>query len=429
MFVLLITVKRKSFLTTAALLAAAGSRADIRNRIAEIPAAADDEQYWSALRASLFPIENGRIFLNNGTMGITPYPVLASLQKGFEHAASKGAYPGHTEDLQKAIAELIGCDADEIAITKNVSEGINHACWGIPLSKGDEVLMTTHEHAGGCIAWLHRANLDGIVIRTFPLGKTAEETLANLKKAVTKKTKVIAIPHIPCTIGQILPVQEICDFAKSSNIITALDGAHPLGMIRFNVHEIGCDYYSGCLHKWALAPLGLGYFYIKKSMLNKTRCTHVAAYSSNEFNMANTPPTGGTLVENAHRFYYGTFCGPLFEAGLEALKLYKKIGPERIETRVRSLATYLQESLLALGEKIIMFTPTEAKSRGAQVAFRINNGNPKASSEFVTSLYSKKITLRYVGENNVDCIRVSTHYYNNREEIDTLVAEVKKAIG
>ena len=429
MFVLLITVKRKSFLTTAALLAAAGSRADIRNRIAEIPAAADDEQYWSALRASLFPIENGRIFLNNGTMGITPYPVLASLQKGFEHAASKGAYPGHTEDLQKAIAELIGCDADEIAITKNVSEGINHACWGIPLSKGDEVLMTTHEHAGGCIAWLHRANLDGIVIRTFPLGKTAEETLDNLKKAVTKKTKVIAIPHIPCTIGQILPVQEICDFAKSSNIITALDGAHPLGMIRFNVHEIGCDYYSGCLHKWALAPLGLGYFYIKKSMLNKTRCTHVAAYSSNEFNMANTPPTGGTLVENAHRFYYGTFCGPLFEAGLEALKLYKKIGPERIETRVRSLATYLQESLLALGEKIIMFTPTEAKSRGAQVAFRINNGNPKASSEFVTSLYSKKITLRYVGENNVDCIRVSTHYYNNREEIDTLVAEVKKAIG
>lgn len=429
MFVLLITVKRKSFLTTAALLAAAGSRADIRNRIAEIPAAADDEQYWSALRASLFPIENGRIFLNNGTMGITPYPVLASLQKGFEHAASKGAYPGHTEDLQKAIAELIGCDADEIAITKNVSEGINHACWGIPLSKGDEVLMTTHEHAGGCIAWLHRANLDGIVIRTFPLGKTAEETLANLKKAVTKKTKVIAIPHIPCTIGQILPVQEICDFAKSSNIITALDGAHPLGMIRFNVHEIGCDYYSGCLHKWALAPLGLGYFYIKKSMLNKTRCTHVAAYSSNEFNMANTPPTGGTLVENAHRFYYGTFCGPLFEAGLEALKLYKKIGPERIETRVRSLATYLQESLMALGDKIIMFTPTEAKSRGAQVAFRINNGNPKASSEFVTSLYSKKITLRYVGENNVDCIRVSTHYYNNREEIDTLVAEVKKAIG
>ena len=429
MFVLLITVKRKSFLTTAALLAAAGSRAEIRNRIAEIPAAADDEQYWSALRASLFPIENGRIFLNNGTMGITPYPVLASLQKGFEHAASKGAYPGHTEDLQKAIAELIGCDADEIAITKNVSEGINHACWGIPLSKGDEVLMTTHEHAGGCIAWLHRANLDGIVIRTFPLGKTAEETLDNLKKAVTKKTKVIAIPHIPCTIGQILPVQEICDFAKSSNIITALDGAHPLGMIRFNVHEIGCDYYSGCLHKWALAPLGLGYFYIKKSMLNKTRCTHVAAYSSNEFNMANTPPTGGTLVENAHRFYYGTFCGPLFEAGLEALKLYKKIGPERIETRVRSLATYLQESLMALGDKIIMFTPTEAKSRGAQVAFRINNGNPKASSEFVTSLYSKKITLRYVGENNVDCIRVSTHYYNNREEIDTLVAEVKKAIG
>ena len=111
------------------------------------------------------------------------------------------------------------------------------------------------------------------------------------------------------------------------------------------------------------------------------------------------------------------------------MKLYKKIGPERIENRVRSLAAYLQESLMAMGDKITMLTPTETKSRGAQVAFRINNGNPKASSEFVTGLYSKKITLRYVGENNVDCVRVSTHYYNSREEIDTLVSEVKKALG
>jgi selenocysteine lyase/cysteine desulfurase len=362
-------------------------------------------------------------------MGITPYPVLSALQNGFEHAASKGAYPGHTDDLQKAIAELIGCDFDEIAITKNVSEGINHACWGIPMSKGDEVLMTTHEHAGGCIAWLHRANMEGIVIKTFPLGKTANETLENLQKAVTKKTRVIAVPHIPCTIGQILPVNEICEFAINRGIVTAIDGAHPLGMIRFNVKEMGCDYYSGCLHKWALAPLGLGYFYINRKKLDKTRCTHVAAYSSNEFNMATTPPTGGKLVDNAHRFSYGTFCGPMYEAGLEALKLYKKIGPERIETRVRALAAYLQESLLALGDKIIMLTPTEAKSRGAQIAFRINNGNPKASSEFVTGLYSKKITLRYVGENGVDCVRVSTHYYNSREEIDTLVSEVKKVLG
>lgn len=429
MFVLITGMKRKSFLTAAALMAAAGSKAGIRDVFSVIPAATDDEQYWSALRASLFPIENGRIFLNNGTMGITPYPVLSALQNGFENAATKGAYPGHTDDLQKAIAELIGCDFEEIAITKNVSEGINHACWGIPMSKGDEVLMTTHERAGGCIAWLHRANVDGIVIKTFPLGKTADETLANLEKAITKKTRVIAVPHIPCTIGQILPVKEICALAKSRNIVTAIDGAHPLGMIRFNVHEIDCDYYSGCLHKWALGPLGMGFFYVRKDMLAKTRCTHVAAYSSNEFNMAANPPTGGKLVDTAHRFYYGTFCGPMYEAGLEALKLYKKIGPERIENRVRSLATYLQESLMALGDKITMLTPTEAKSRGAQVAFRINNGNPKASSEFVTGLYSKKITLRYVGENNVDCVRVSTHYYNSREEIDTLVSEVKKALG
>jgi selenocysteine lyase/cysteine desulfurase len=289
--------------------------------------------------------------------------------------------------------------------------------------------MTTHEHAGGCIAWLHRAKTEGIVIKTFQLGKNAEETLFNLEKTITKKTRVIAVPHIPCTIGQILPVKEICTMAKARGIKTAIDGAHPPGMLQFSVKDIGCDYYSGCLHKWALAPLGTGFFYVSKEALSETRCQHVAAYSSNEFNMSLNPPTGGTLVDNAHRFFYGTFCGPLFEGALAAIKLYNKIGPDRIEKRARAHAEYLQNNLLDMGSKIQVLTSTEARSRGAQIGFRINNGNSKASQEFCTQMGAKKIVLRYVGENAVDCVRVSTHYYNNREEIDLLIKELKSYLG
>ncbi len=424
------TVKRKTFLTAASLLAigAASKKADA-SVMAEIPADTDDEQYWSALRASLFPLEAGKTYLNNGTMGITPYPVLAAMKESFDYVATKGAYPMHKDDLQNAIAAMIGCESGEVAVTKNVSEGINLACWGIGLKRGDEVIMTTHEHAGGCIAWLHRAKTDGIVIKTFQLGKNAEETLFNLEKTITKKTRVIAVPHIPCTIGQILPVKEICAMAKTRGIKTAIDGAHPPGMIQFSVKDIGCDYYSGCLHKWTLAPLGTGFFYISKDVLAETRCQHVAAYSSNEFNMSTNPPQGGTLVDNAHRFYYGTFCGPLFDGALAAIKLYNKIGPERIERRARAHAEYLQNNLLDMGSKIQVLTSTEARSRGAQIGFRITNSNPKASQEFCTQMGAKKIVLRYVGENAVDCVRVSTHYYNNREEIDLLIKELKSYLG
>ena len=164
---------------------------------------------WESLRNQLFPINSNLTYLNNGTMGITPYPVLHALNKAFTYTAENGAYPHADGSLEAAIADVLGCDAEEIAITKNVSEGVNLACWGIPLKKGDEVLITKHEHVGGCAAWLHRAKVDGIVLKVVELGSNAEETLKNFQAAATNKTKVIAIPHIPCTIGQVLPVQMI----------------------------------------------------------------------------------------------------------------------------------------------------------------------------------------------------------------------------
>jgi len=420
---------RKSFLSATALLTLSARNLDAAKMLIKTPAAHDDEEYWKTLKSSLFTLEQDRIYLNNGTMGITPLPVLHAIKTSFENAASKGAYPMHKDTLQQEISKLTGCTPGELAITKNVSEGINLAAWGIKMQKGDEVLMTIHEHAGGSLPWLHRAATDGIVIKTFSLGKTADETLENLKKAVSKKTRVIAVPHIPCTIGQILPVKAICESARQKGIISAIDGAHPLGMIKFDLKDMGCDYYSGCLHKWALGPLGVGFFYVRKDMLNDTTCRHVAAYSSPAFDMSTVPPSYGNLVPDSHRFFYGTFSGPLFDGALEALRLYNNIGPERIEKRALNLAGYLQQSLLDFGNKIIMLTPVEAISRGAQIGFRINNGNPKASQEFNNQMNGKKIALRYVGESNIDCVRVSTHYYNSKEEIDTVMRELKTYLG
>jgi selenocysteine lyase/cysteine desulfurase len=453
---------------------------------------------WERVRNE-FSINPKLIFLNNGTMGITPAPVLKSLNDAFNKAAREAAYPHADGSLEKLIAEITGAKDTEIAITKNVSEGVNLACWAMDLKAGDEILITKHEHVGGCAPWLHRAQMDGVKLVVVELGTDAISTYANFVAAATIKTKVLAIPHIPCTIGQILPVKDLCAWAKTKGIITAIDGAHPLGMVQFNIKELGCDYYSGCLHKWVLGPLGTGWFYASEEILAKSAIRHVAAYSVDKFDMSTTPPSMGELVNKTSRYSYGTFSGPLYSGAKTALKFYQHLGPKAVETRVKYLSACVYFELLLLNQTIAsktlisdkkekssttnkkstqktpqlsdwlsflfgtqswihtteketptatawdnksiynwaikhretsalsVLTPWEQESRGAQIGFRIIPGKqPSLSQKFCDFARSKGMILRYVGENNIDCVRVSTHYYNNLKETATFVEHLRE---
>jgi selenocysteine lyase/cysteine desulfurase len=446
-----------------------------------------DGPYWDFIR-TLFPLKSDLTFLNNGTMGITPYPVLEALNKSFHHIAENGAYPMHDGSFEENLGQILGCKGSELAITKNVSEGVNLACRAISLKKGDEVIITLHEHVGGCAAWLYRAKTEGIVLKLATLGATAEETLNNIKAVKTKNTKVIAVPHIPCTIGQVLPVNEICAWAKANGIISAIDGAHPLGMLQMNLKEMGCDYYSGCFHKWLLGPIGTGFFYASEEILSRSAIHHVAAYSVDKFDMSTTPPSMGELVNKTARYSYGTFPGPMYDGAKAAMQFYQKIGPALIEKRVKYLSKEVMTGLMEInnnpslkfpvidpsrsqngvdnssnnslpiawkmhhsqGPVIEILTPSEDASRGAQVGFRIHQhpskiaaaniqstiaetplskskesqtgvpgtSTPQASQRFCDFARKNNVILRYVAENNIHCVRVSTHYYNNKKDIN-----------
>jgi selenocysteine lyase/cysteine desulfurase len=415
-----------------------------------------DGPYWDFIR-TLFPLKSDLTFLNNGTMGITPYPVLEALNKSFHHIAENGAYPMHDGSFEENLGQILGCKGSELAITKNVSEGVNLACRAINLKKGDEVIITLHEHVGGCAAWLYRAKTEGIVLKLAALGATAEETLNNIKSVKTKNTKVIAVPHIPCTIGQVLPVNEICAWAKANGIISAIDGAHPLGMLQMNLKEMGCDYYSGCFHKWLLGPIGTGFFYASEEILSRSAIHHVAAYSVDKFDMSSTPPSMGELVNKTARYSYGTFPGPMYDGAKAAMQFYQKIGPALIEKRVKYLSKEVMNGLMEINDNpslkfpvIEVLTPSEDASRGAQVGFRIHEhpskiassnaqvtkegapivitaisqslvpgtSTPQASQRFCDFARKNNVILRYVAENNIHCIRVSTHYYNNKKDIN-----------
>jgi selenocysteine lyase/cysteine desulfurase len=384
----------------------------------------ENEKFWKLVRQQ-FPLNKDWAYLNNGTMGPSPYPVIEAVHKGMMDGDVYGNYGGW-ESTQAKIAQFVGANEDEIALTHNVTDGINIACWGLPLKRGDEVILTTHEHVGNAFPWLNRQKLHGIKIKVFTPAATAAETLERIKALYTKNTRAIAVPHIPCTIGQILPVNEICAWAKEKGIFSFIDGAHGPGMLLLDLHQMGCDAYASCCHKWMLGPKGTGFIYVRKDFQDTLQTYFVGGGSDNgKWNMASTPIQSGAYANSAHRYYGGTQGLGLYKGVDAAIQFIEHIGMENIYNRINYLGKYTQDNLLALGDKIEMLTPTEQASRCSVNGFRIKGFD---FTKFYAKCADQKIRIRMVAENEINCVRVSTHIYNNTNEIDRFIEVVKKEI-
>jgi L-cysteine/cystine lyase len=385
--------------------------------------AVDDEQGWLDLR-NQFPLSTNQIYFNNGTMGPSPHPVIDAVTKKMLLVDTNADYGGW-EESRKKLADFVKVEESEISLTHNVTEGINIICWALDLNAGDEILITNHEHVGGALPWLNRAKLENLTINYFEIGKNAAETLSNLNKKITHKTKVIAIPHIVCTIGQIQPIKEIVAIGKQKNIKVFVDGAHGTGMLNLNLKELGCDYYASCCHKWLCGPKGTGFLYVKKEALKDLKACYVGAGSDSGWNVVNPPsPYMTDYADTAHRFDYGTQNAAIWAGVDAAIELWEKIGMEKIEARVKLLAKYLQNALLNLkNNNLEMLTSTEEDSRGAVIAFKLKN---LEYTKFQTLATEAGFRVRVVPENGVNCIRVSTHIYNSKEEINQFVAFTAK---
>jgi cysteine desulfurase/selenocysteine lyase len=389
------------------------------------PAAIDDEAYWSSVRKH-FPLSTDFAYLNNGTMGPSPYYVIEAVKKGMMDGDQYGNYGGW-ENLHAKLATFVGADEKEIALTHNVTDGINIACWGLPLKKGDEVIMTTHEHVGNAFPWLNRQRLHGIIIKTFSPAPTAAETLERISRLIGKNTRVIAVPHIPCTQGQIFPAKEICKLGKEKGLFVFIDGAHGPGMLPLDLHDMGCDMYASCCHKWMLGPKGTGFLYVRKDFQQTLQTFFVGGGSDNaKWNMAKTPVEMGDYADSAHRYYGGTQSLGLYKGVEASIEFIESIGMTRIHERIKFLGKYTQEQLLVLGDKIELLTPTEEQSRCSVNGFRIKGVDYAA---FYKKAAEAKARIRMVPENGLNSLRVSTHIYNRKEEIDLLIDLIKKAIG
>jgi selenocysteine lyase/cysteine desulfurase len=324
------------------------------------------------------------------------------------------------------LASFLGVGTDELSLTHNTTEGINIMVWGLPLQKGDEVILTTHEHVGNGLPWLNRSKLDGIVLRTFEPQDTQEKNLVEIKKLINSKTKVIAVPHVTCTTGLVFPIKEIAELAKSKGIYTAIDGAHGAGTFDLNISELGCDFYAGCFHKWLLGPVGTGFLYVKKELLDELQAIQVGGYSDAGWDITTQPPILKGYNPTAHRYDYGTQSRALYVGVAAAAKFHLEIGKAKVESRIRELNDHVYDGLQAMGSKIQILTPSEKLARIAMISFKSDSLDYK---KLGSELAKEGFRIRQVPESGVNAIRVSTHIYNSKAEIDDLIKAIEKQLG
>ncbi|MDZ7359879.1 MAG: aminotransferase class V-fold PLP-dependent enzyme [candidate division KSB1 bacterium] len=385
---------------------------------------ASDEQFWSFLREQ-FPLTRERIYLNTGGLGASPYVVIDAVVSCLNEL-EKISETGHSEALWSGIkqkaAKLLGCEADEIAYTRNATQGINIVCNGLPLRRGDEVITTTHEHVGNAVPWLARQKRDGIALKLFePSTKSATENLERIARLISRRTRVISVPHATTTTGQVLPVKEIAALAKAKNLWFFIDGAQTAGMLNFSLRDIGCEAYATSGHKWLLGPKGTGLLFVRKDMLEVIQPLTVGAYSDLSHNLQ----TGElTFHPTAQRYEYGTVSAPLFVGLGAAIDFLMKIGMQNVWARDAALSTAFLNGLQEIA-KVELLSPLNQAERGAMITFKMKNIDCLKLQSFLAEKY--KLRTRSVSEAGLNALRVSWHIYNSFDEVNRVLEGVREA--
>ena len=336
---------RRRFLTTAtAGLATLTLRGNLLAQLERTPSTLPDpalfdkneDAYWAEMRRQ-FLIPEDEIYLNNGTVGSSPAPVLRAVFDGYATTERMDQqdpedYPiwGYAawNEFRDPLAAFVGCHRDEIALLRNATEANSYIANGIDLKPGDEVLMTDQEHPGGVHPWNLKAKRYGIVVKkvTLPLPvKDAAQVLNLFNDAITPRTRVIFFSHITTFSGVVLPAKELSALARSKGILSAVDGAHVPGMMRLNVQDLGCDMYSSSPHKWLQAPKGSGFLFVRDEVIDRLWNTIVTeGWDDPKLRAERFQRIGSSNVPALH--------------GLRAsIKLANDIGIDRIERRHRKL--------------------------------------------------------------------------------------------
>jgi len=370
-----------------------------------------------------------RIHLNNAGTSLPPDIVVNTMVDFLREEAIYGGYEteakyrnqlDHTHTL---IAQLINAHADEIALVENASAAWDIAFNGLNFEPGDEVITSEMEYVSNVLGLLNAQKQYGIVIKTISNDAEGNFPLHTLEAAITGRTKLIAITHVPSTAGNVLPAAAIGEVARKNNIVYLLDACQSAGQMPIDVQAFGCDMLAVTGRKYLRGPRGSGFLYVRRQMIDKLKLMFfdgrtVSSVSEQHF-----------VVRNDARRFEWYEKNPAVILGLQkAVEYALNIGIERIWQRVQSLAFLFRQGLQQLdgvtvhdqGDElcgIVTFSVAGVPAAAIRTKLAAININ--------VHIGQAKSTIYYMNRKGLDgIIRASVHYYNTEEEIESVCQEL-----
>ena len=223
---------------------------------------AADENFWATIQQA-FSVTRGIINLNNGGVSPSPRIVTEAFVRYTWQQEDATAYTmwqllePQSETVRAGLAEIFGCDTEEIAITRNASESLETLLLGMDFKSGDEIVTSTQDYPRMLTTLKQRELREGLKLNLIkvPIApKDVNDLATPFERAVTPKTKLILVSHQINLTGQIMPVRKVCEMARARGIESIVDGAHAFAQFDFKRDDLQCDYYGTSLHKWLYAP-------------------------------------------------------------------------------------------------------------------------------------------------------------------------------
>lgn len=371
------------------------------------------------------------IHFNNAGAALMSIPVATQLYDYLHQEERIGGYETADRNVDlldnfyHASAQLLNCDADEIAFADNATRAWSMAFYSFKFAAGDKILTTYAEYGSNVIAYNQQAERYGVEVMFVPNDEYGQLDTAALANMIDDQVKLIAISHIPTGSGMVQPVHEIGRIAQSANIPFLLDACQSVGQLPVDVQAIGCDIASGTGRKFLRGPRGTGLLYVRKNLIEQLTPPFLDIHAAEL-----TSSTTYQMHPNAKRFetweqYFagkaalGTAIEYALSYGLDAIqaRIYQLAATLRTELRTLNGVTVLDEGVEQCG--IVTFTADQLPPVAIKThldAHKINVSLSKLSGGNFVHFKHRNLT---------GAVRASVHYYNTDEEIGRFIERLQ----
>ena len=368
--------------------------------------------------ASDFGFEPGLAYLQTGSLGPTPRPVIDRVFTAWRElelnpaAWGYGAHEAAMDVVRAKAAAFLGCTTEELVLTNCTTEGINWIAQGLSLQPGDRILTTDQEHPGGRVGWDWLARRQGVVLDVVPIAPgdhDAAAIVARFEQAITPQTRVFSFSHLLSSTGLRMPVAELSALARRHGCLSIVDGAQAVGGIAVDVKALGCHAYATSGHKWLLAPKGTGLLYLSQDL---GKAVDPIALESGR--AAYSASSGVTSIPSV--------------LGLGAAIDYANaLGMSRIEAHNLALRAALDRRLRAEVPRVRVVSAPAGPLASPLLSFELPSG--VKSGDLHPRLRARTVEVKVVPGQWLNGIRISTHHFNDEADIDRLIRALNAELG